>query len=1144
MLKWDDALDERPNTIDIDALQAKLARALERETALREILDAISASRADEAVVFETILRNAAMLCDAPIARLEIANEARTHFKITAAWGSDLRKLKIGDEFSIDLPLIVPTTIREARSFHIPDLADTEGYRNREPLRVVLVEEEGIRTYLTVPLIRDGVGIGCIVLSRREVKPFADDDIAVVTTFAEQAVIAIENARQNRAVQTRLECERATSEILEIISQSRDDELPVFRAILDRAERLCGADGSGLQLLNPAGTHLEIAAIGSWDEKGSFPIGTAFDITAPLGMCIAVNEGRVVHYEDLKETELYKQGHEGRRKLVDAEEVRTHLNVPLIQGGTAFGNITLSRREQKAFSADEIALVETFAAQAVIAIENVRQFREVQTRLAREAATREVLEVISQSRDDDQPVFDLILKKAAELCGAFAAALAMGKKGDTHQRLVASYYVSPETIAVYDSGQVSMDPDISLAAKAILSGKPVHVEDMADTEGYRSGVSHFTTVVEHTGIRTNLFVPLMTPDGGIGVLILFRKEVRSYTPDEISLVETFAAQAVIAVENVGQFREVQTRLERETATSEVLSVISQSRSDDVPVFEAILKNAQALCGAPMSALILARKGDALQTLAAQRGVSENSLDLFRKGKMPLDGDVSYAGRCILEGRLVAFSDMEQSYLYKANSPVVRSMVDDTGIRSVLFVPLMKDEAAIGCITLFRLAVQPFEERHIELVKTFAAQAVIAIENVRQFRELQTRLDREGATREILEVISQSRDDDQPVFDAILSRAAHLCAAPMASLNIVNDERTHMKMLAHWGDQLQHLAVDQTVWPLDSGLATVEVFHTKKMVHIADLKDTDLYRAGDIVRTEVVDKEGVRTFLALPLLSKGEVIGNIAVYKREAKPFSDDDILLLKTFAEQAVIAIENVRQFKALETLNAELGERVEEQVGEIERMGRLKRFLPAAVADTVVSQGSEKLLASHRALLGVLFCDIRGFTAFCETAEPEETIEVLQSYHEEMGALIAAHGAGVDTRAGDGIMVLFNDPLPCDDPAGDALRLGLAMRARMEEMCKSWRRHGHKLGFGVGISLGYATVGMVGSSGRYDYTASGTAVNLAARLCDKAEDGEILLSPRAYTAVEDAFTAEPIGEIALKGIHAPVDVFRVTGLD
>jgi class 3 adenylate cyclase len=193
-----------------------------------------------------------------------------------------------------------------------------------------------------------------------------------------------------------------------------------------------------------------------------------------------------------------------------------------------------------------------------------------------------------------------------------------------------------------------------------------------------------------------------------------------------------------------------------------------------------------------------------------------------------------------------------------------------------------------------------------------------------------------------------------------------------------------------------------------------------------------------------------------------------------------------------------------------------------------------------VVSSGNDKLLSSHRALIAVLFCDIRGFTAFCETAEPEETIEVLQTYHEEMGRLIRDYGGGVDTRAGDGIMVIFNDPLPCEDPAGDALRLAVAMRERMAALCQRWRRLGHRLGFGVGLSLGYATVGMVGSAGRYDYTASGTAVNLAARLCDEANDGEILLSPRAYAAVEESCRAESLGERSFKGIHAPVEIFRV----
>jgi class 3 adenylate cyclase len=285
---------------------------------------------------------------------------------------------------------------------------------------------------------------------------------------------------------------------------------------------------------------------------------------------------------------------------------------------------------------------------------------------------------------------------------------------------------------------------------------------------------------------------------------------------------------------------------------------------------------------------------------------------------------------------------------------------------------------------------------------------------------------------------------------------------------------------------------------------------------------------------------VRSRLIVPLLKNGIAFGCISIIRKEVRAFSEEEIALVETFAAQAAIAIENVRQFKALESLNVELRDRVDKQVAEIERMGKLKRFLPAAVADTVVSSGSENMLKSHRAFLGVIFCDIRGFTAFCETAEPEETIEVLKTYHEEMGKLINAHGAGVDHRMGDGIMVLFNDPIPCDDPAGDAVRLTVAMRARMAELSKDWKRMGFRLGFGVGVSLGYATVGIVGYEERSDYTASGTAINVASRLCEMAEDGEILLSIRAAIAVEENFPSVFTGEVTLKGIREPVEVFRL----
>lgn len=360
------------------------------------------------------------------------------------------------------------------------------------------------------------------------------------------------------------------------------------------------------------------------------------------------------------------------------------------------------------------------------------------------------------------------------------------------------------------------------------------------------------------------------------------------------------------------------------------------------------------------------------------------------------------------------------------------------------------------------------------------------------------------------------------------------------------------MVAHHG------VSDETVelyrsgkFPMDPDLSfAARAIIERRAIHVEDMADTQGYRDDLPQIRSLVDKQGIRTNLFVPLIAQGEGIGALILFRQDVRPYTEEQIALVETFAEQAVIAIENVRQFKALEArtdevqaLNTDLEKRVAAQVAELERLGRLKRFLSPQVADAVISSGDEGLLGSHRALIAVLFCDIRGFTAFCETAEPEESIEVLQTYHEEMGKLIRQYGAGVDHRSGDGIMAIFNDPLPCEDPVGDALKMALAMRERMVELSRAWKRIGHRLGFGVGISLGYATVGMVGSEGRYEYTASGTTVNLAARLCDQAADGEVLISPRTYAAIEGDFEAVSHGTLNLKGIQAPVEVYRVIGL-
>lgn len=603
-------------------------------------------------------------------------------------------------------------------------------------------------------------------------------------------------------------------------------------------------------------------------------------------------------------------------------------------------------------------------------------------------------------------------------------------------------------------------------------------------------------------------------------------------------------QAKSKAENtVGMTASLAESRKREAALREVLQVISRSREDEAPVFDIILKRAANLCGAPHVGLHLIDEESGNFVI---RSIWGGQLMAFDEGYTYEPDTSPIVVHAINRKQSVQIEDAKADAVYQSGNELRKGLIEEEGIRTFLAVPLLSGDTAIGYLALFRKEVRPFTDDEILLVETFASQAVIAIENTRQFHAIQTRLEREAATADILEVISRSQDDETPVYNTILKHASKLCHAPVAMFGLITENRKHFVVPAHIGARTEYIdTVNANPPELDPDkYAAARAMVEMRTIAIEDLADPKLYGASDTIRKQSVALEGIRSAFCVPLILNSQAVGGLFLYRREVSAFTQDEISLVETFASQAVIAIKNVRQFRALESLNAELGDRVENQVAEIERMGKLKRFLPAAVADTVISQGSEHLLSSHRALLGVLFCDIRGFTAFCETAEPEETIEVLQTYHEEMGKLINAHGAGVDHRMGDGIMVLFNDPVPCKDPAGDAVRLAIAMRSHMNELAKKWKRLGHRLGFGVGISLGYATVGMEGYEGRYDYTASGTAVNLAARLCDQAEDGEILLSTRASIAVEDDFECESAGEFELKGMREPVEVFRLSTTD
>ena len=467
---------------------------------------------------------------------------------------------------------------------------------------------------------------------------------------------------------------------------------------------------------------------------------------------------------------------------------------------------------------------------------------------------------------------------------------------------------------------------------------------------------------------------------------------------------------------------------------------------------------------------------------------------------------------------------------------------------------MFDGLPIGSIAITRGQAGLLPDRQIELLRTFADQAVIAIENARLFNETKEALEQQTATSEVLQVISSSPGDLQPVFDAMLENAVRICDAKFGNIY-------------RWdGDALQLVATHNTPPAFAEarrrshprlGLKTPigRMVATKTVSHVADLAADQGYIEQSVPGiVAAVELGGVRTFLAVPMLKDNELIGAFILYRQEVRPFTDKQIALVTSFAAQAVIAIENTRLLKELREktdqleaqsqevvkLNQHLEQRVADQVGEIGRMGKLRRFLPPQAADLIVASGTEKQLEGHRREITALFCDLRGFTGFSESSDPEDVMALLRDYHAAIGEIIIRYSGTLERYAGDGVMVVFNDPVPVDNSALQAVLMALDMRVAIGALTEKWSRLGHDIGFGIGIAHGFATLGTIGFEGRFDYAAIGTVSNVASRLCDEAKSGQILISPRVLMAVEDAVTIEPIGEFALKGIRRPLAAYNV----
>jgi GAF domain-containing protein len=724
----------------------------------------------------------------------------------------------------------------------------------------------------------------------------------LLETFADQAVIAIENVRLFKEIQERnaelreaLEHQTATAEVLGIISRSPTDVQPVLDAIVESAARVCGIDDVALRLRE--GNTMVARA-----HFGPIPI-VRTEVGIDESHYCWIREHGTLHIPDVTEQNDFLT-------LGSLGGARTYLSVPLRQHGELAGVLSARHLEVRPFTPAQIKLLETFADQAVIAIENVRLFQELKESLEQQTATSEILGVIASSPTDIQPVLNTVAANAARLCEATDAQIRL-VEGDRH-RLVASF----GTLPAPEFGAVSRENPFS---RAVLTRETTHIHDLQEESVYSSS----------SGTRTLLSTPMIREGTPIGLINIRRTEVRPFSDRHIRLLETFADQAVIAIENVRLFNELQSRnrdlteaLDQQTATSEILRVIASSPTDIQPVLNAIAESAARLCSAK-DAVIRLVEGSVLR-LAAHQGPIPFS---FAPSELPINRG-SVTGRTVVEGQPVHIEDFLS--VAATEFPEIQAAVERQGDRTQLAVPLMREGVAIGAILIRRTTVDPFTDKQILLLKTFADQAVIAIENVRLFQELTEALEQQTATSQILGVIASSPTDIQPVLDVIAENATLVCGADDAAIRLV--EKDGLRLVAHHGS----IRIKVPLRPIDRNSAVGRAVFDRAVIHHEDL--LAIVAKEYPIRAADIEQLGIRTMLAAPLMRESQPIGVIIVRRTVVQPFTEKQITLLKTFADQAVIAIENVRLFKELGERNAELREALEHQTATAEVLGIISR--------------------------------------------------------------------------------------------------------------------------------------------------------------------------------------------------------------